>query len=84
MSREKEGIGEAEVHPRIHFVFNASSALNFHLYWDFSTHLRVLWVWLTCIGLVLPLFENQPHLLYWSMIRRTDTSSCFIWKEAPA
>jgi hypothetical protein len=22
--------------------------------------------------------------LYWSMIRRTDTGSCFIWKEAPA
>ena len=34
-------------------------------------------------GLVLPLFENQP-LLYWSMIRRTDTSSCFNRIEAPA
>jgi hypothetical protein len=33
--------------------------------------LWVLWVWLTCNGLVFPLFENQPHFLYWSMIRRT-------------
>ena len=35
-------------------------------------------------GLVLPLFEDQPHFLYWSRIRRTDTSSCFNRIEAPA
>jgi hypothetical protein len=38
MSREKEDIGEVEVHPRAHFVFNTSLALNF------SFVLRVLWV----------------------------------------
>jgi hypothetical protein len=37
MSREKEDIGEVEVHPRAHFVFNALLALNF------SFVLRVLW-----------------------------------------
>ena len=38
MSREKEDIGEVEVHPRIHFVFIAFLALNF------SFVLWVLWV----------------------------------------
>jgi hypothetical protein len=42
MSREKEDIGEVEVHPRAHFVFNALLALNF------SFILGVLWV-LACM-----------------------------------
>ena len=38
MSRETEDIGEVEVHPRTHFVFNAFLALNL------SFVLWVLWV----------------------------------------
>jgi hypothetical protein len=63
------------------FCIQCLLALNFLFvlgFWDTGL------AYLTCMyGLVLPLFENQPHFLYWSMIRRTDTSSCFNRKEAP-
>jgi hypothetical protein len=46
-----------------------------HLYYDFEGSygvLRVSGIRVTCIGLVLPLFEDQPLGLYWSRSRRTD------------
>jgi hypothetical protein len=53
------------------FIFIAYTALKL-----VSFVLRLLTVftgfWLTCNGLVLPLLEDQPRALYWSMIRCAD------------
>jgi hypothetical protein len=37
---------------------------------SFVLHFEGLY-WVACIELVLPLFEDQPFLFVWSMIRRT-------------
>jgi hypothetical protein len=69
MNREKR-TGEVEVHTRAHFSIQCMAGIEF-LICTAGFMCFNLWVWLTCNGLGLPPFENQPPFLYWSMIRRT-------------
>ena len=65
-----------EVHPRAHFVFNASLALNFSFvlrFFDaFAGFIGFTGFGLHVMGWCSHSLRTSLILLYWSMIRRTD------------